>query len=158
MTTLVVDGYNAINAIHFTKKELGKSLLSARRAILVISKEYARSSGYITDVTVVFDGDTKYRGMDKRDMLRDKAQIFSKTDQGDDKIIETVRLASKKGRVVVASNDNYVRNNSRAYGASIVNVEELEKKQKKPLNINEKNLKGKIKNDITREYKKMLGL
>lgn len=158
MTTLVVDGYNAINAIHFTKKELGKSLLSARRAILAISKEYARSSGYITNVSVVFDGDTKYRGMDKLDRLRDKAQIFSKTDQGDDKIIETVRLASKKGRVVVASNDNYVRNNSRAYGASILNVEELEKKQKKPLNISEKNLKGKIKNDITREYKKMLGL
>jgi predicted RNA-binding protein with PIN domain len=158
MTTLVVDGYNAINAIHFTKKELGKSLLSARRAILVISKEYARSSGYITNVSVVFDGRTKYRDMEKKDMLRDKAQIFSKTDQGDDKIIETVRLASKKGRVVVASNDNYVRNNSRAYGASILNVEELEKKQKKPLNISEKNLKGKIKNDITREYKKMLGL
>jgi len=90
--------------------------------------------------------------------LRDKAEVFSKTDEGDDKIIETVRLASKKGKVVLASNDNYVRNNARAYGASIINVRELEKKKKAKKEVNEKNLKGKLKNQITEEYKKKLGL
>jgi len=158
MTTLVVDGYNAINAISSTKKQLDKSLLSARRSILAISKEYARSSGYITKTLVVFDGETKYRAMEKMDKLRDKAEVFSKTDEGDDKIIETVRLASKKGKVVLASNDNYVRNNARAYGASIINVRELEKKKKAKKEVNEKNLKGKLKNQITEEYKKKLGL
>jgi len=158
MITLVVDGYNAINAIPSTKKELEKSLLSARRSILLIAKEYARSSGYITDVSVVFDGRTKYRAMEKMNKLRDKAQIFSKTDKGDDKIIDTVRLASKKGRVVLASNDNYVRNNARAYGAALINSRDLEKKEKPASDPDKKSLKGKVKDKITEEYRKMLGL
>ena len=155
MTTLIVDGYNAINAISETKKLLDKNLRAARSAILAISKEYARTSGYITNVIVVFDGDDKYL-----DLPRKKSQVFSKTGQGDDKIIETINKTSRKGKVVVASNDNYVRNNGRAYGAKIINVEELKKKKIKEQtgSASGRRLKAKKQREITEEYKKMLGL
>jgi predicted RNA-binding protein with PIN domain len=86
-TTLVVDGYNAINAIPKAGKELAKSLEAARNAIIAISKEYARSSGYITDVRVVFDGDDQYRHFDGMNIPGVTFHIFSRTGKGDDKVI-----------------------------------------------------------------------
>lgn len=159
--TLVVDGYNAINAIPETKAKLEKDLYSARRAILAICREYARSSGYITDVKVVFDGRNRYRYLDVLNGARRQDQIFSSTGGGDDKIIATVKIYSSKGRVVLASNDNYVRNNARAYGASIINSEELAPKRKeKTINAADadKGLDRNLKDDITREYREELGL
>ncbi|MFH1665746.1 MAG: NYN domain-containing protein [Candidatus Omnitrophota bacterium] len=156
--TLVVDGYNAINAIPETRRELEKSLYSARKMILAISREYARSSGFITDVVVVFDGSDRFRDMG---MLRSSSEVFSGTGAGDDKIIETVKKYSSRGRVVIASNDNYVRNNSRAYGASPINVEEMVSAKKKRSATPEKHGKRidpAVKEEITREYGRELGL
>jgi len=125
-TTLVVDGYNAINAIALTKKYLANGKLeTARKTILAIVKEYARSSGYITKVKVVFDGDDQYKYLERMDITRGDDHHFSATGDCDDQLIDTVRRYSKLGRVVLASNDNYVRNNSRSFGASIINVEDL---------------------------------
>lgn len=126
-TILVVDGYNAINAIAETKKLAEKDLLSARSRIIMLTSEYTRSSGYINDFCVVFDGQDKYRHMVGLYPGRSSRQAFSLSGEGDEKIIDTVRsYSSDPGvRVVVASNDNYVRNNSRAYGASLMRSEEL---------------------------------
>ncbi|MFH1878992.1 MAG: NYN domain-containing protein [Candidatus Omnitrophota bacterium] len=96
--TLVVDGYNAINAISAVRKEMDKSLLSARQSIIALSREYARSSGYISNVRVVFDGDDKYRKDPVLNRLRGKDQVFSETGRGDDKIIQTVKECSRYGR------------------------------------------------------------
>jgi predicted RNA-binding protein with PIN domain len=155
-TTLVIDGYNAINAIPAIRKELKKDLRSARRAVILAGKEYARSSGYIDDVCVVFDGLDKYRGLERSGLPGGRGQIFSRTGKGDEKIIETVKRLSVKGRVVLASNDNYVRNNARAYGAAILDVRELAgKKKKKTEQVKSKEISKK---DITREYRKELGI
>ncbi len=161
-TTLVVDGYNAINAIPKVRKELAKSLECARKAILLLSKEYARSSGYITDVRVVFDGDDRYRHIDRMNIPGVTFQIFSRTGKGDDKVIETVRKYVDCGRVVLASNDNYIRNNARAYGAALVDVKELEGNKDKGKRIKDK-AKGKkidpsLEREITGYYMKALGL
>lgn len=161
--TLVVDGYNAINALPEVKKLLDRSLLAARREILAVSKEYARSSGYITDTKVVFDGQDKYRHLD-RIHLRGKGQVFSRTAQGDDKIIETIKNCAKKGRVVLASNDNYVRNNARAYGATPISSNELitfkgrPKKRSKPQEGKFTGVRKGVFADITKEYREHLGL
>lgn len=160
-TTLVVDGYNAINAIDETRGEIERGLRYAREAILAICAEYARSSGYITRVRVVFDGLDRYRGLDNKDISRGREQVFSGTGQGDDKIIETINKFSRLGRVVLASNDNYVRNNARAYGASIITSDELVRKR--PGRSPGKKLSGKkisspVKARITKEYREELGL
>jgi predicted RNA-binding protein with PIN domain len=120
-----------------------------------------RSSGYITDFCVVFDGQDKYRSYDRMNVGRGKSQVFSRTGDGDDKIIRTVKEYSSKNRVIVASNDNYVKNMSRGYGASHISVEELVKKKRKSKvqkRVTGKQISGKAKSRITREYKKELGL
>ncbi len=159
MTTLIVDGYNAINAIARTKELLSKSLRSARSEIIAISREYARG-GNIHDVIVVFDGNDKYADLNNNHISPRVYQVFSGTGKGDDKIIETIRKASGKGPVVLASNDNYVRNNARAYGASVIDSRDLVRKKKKTSagEAFEKKMRGKDKREITEEYKKILGI
>ncbi|MFH1846820.1 MAG: NYN domain-containing protein [Candidatus Omnitrophota bacterium] len=167
--TLVVDAYNAINAIPRVRKLIKQELYSSRKAILDISREYVRSSGYITDLKVVFDGKDKYRG---QGILHSKDHVFSATGKGDDRIIEIIKACSRKGRVVVASNDNYVRNNGRAYGASLIRSEELVKpkgigkktrglkveKRSRASKIQGKRLNADLENEITRKYGEELGL
>ncbi|MGD2278854.1 MAG: NYN domain-containing protein [Candidatus Omnitrophota bacterium] len=157
---LVVDGYNAINAIPEAAKELKKSLKAARTAILALSKEYARSSGYIKDFCVVFDGVDKHRRRDRFTIPKGGRQVFSGTGDGDEKVIETVRKYSGKGKVVLASNDNYVRNNARAYGAAIIDVRELagKKREKIKSRSGTKRIEKSLKKEITREYREELGL
>ena len=167
-TVLIVDGYNAINAIPETKKLLKENLLSARSRIIMLTSEYARSSGYITDFCVVFDGQDRYRHLERLYIPSSSKQSFSGTGEGDEKIIETVRQYSSRSgvRVVVASNDNYVRNNARGYGASLLKAEvlsggEAEPKKKKEKRLNapeEKKISAEMKEKITREYRKELGL
>lgn len=161
MTILVVDGYNAIYGIKPLKKKIKSGLLNAREAVLAISKEYARKSGYITDVKVVFDGDEKYRSVEALHTERDKAAVFSEKGEGDNKIIKLVAHYSRLGKVVLASNDNYVRNNSRSYGAVIIDVAELDIKTRKINSTDdkeEKSIDKSVMDDITKEYRKELGI
>jgi len=161
MTVLVVDGYNAMHAIPEARKRLKESLRSARDEVIAISREYARSSGFISDVRVVFDGDDRYRYLDKLDIKRDSAQVFSKTGFGDEKIIEVIKQLSCKGKVVLASNDNYVRNGARGYGASLIHSEDLlrSKKIKKQGCVSHKKSLGKsVREEITKAYRRVLGV
>ena len=159
-TTLVVDGYNAINASKEGRAALERGLKQARDYIVRVSKEYARSSGYITDVKVVFDGDDQYRYLDKMKVSR-KEQIFSDTGKGDDTIIATVRSCSEYSKVIIVSNDNYVRNWSRGY-ASVIGCDELFKKKKrrglKGGNASSKDINKGLETRITEDYRKELGI
>ena len=167
-TVLIVDGYNAIYAIPETEKLLKNNLLSARSKIIMLTSEYVRSSGYITDFCVVFDGQDRYRHLERLYLPENAKQAFSSTGEGDEKIIETIRQYSEKPRVrvVVASNDNYVRNNARGYGASLICSEDLSGRRslrKTGKNTSRfrrdvKKISKEVKEKITKEYKKELGL
>ena len=159
-TTLVVDGYNAINAIPRTRKILLEgNLEEARKVIMAMARTYARSSGYINNVFVVFDGDDKYRELDDVNPLPGD-HSFSRTNKGDDQIIATVKRYSGFSRVIIASNDNYVRNMSRGYGASLMNPEDLETAKAKGKEKKEKgkSIDKKTRDAITDEYMRELGL
>jgi predicted RNA-binding protein with PIN domain len=161
MTTLVVDGYNAIHAIPETREKLNKSLEDARDAIISICEEYVKSSGFISEVKVVFDGDEKYRYVGKEVTTRGRSQLFSAKGKGDDKVIQTVKYFSARGKVIVASNDNYVRNNARVYGAGVMDVKDLVTKRGKKASSPDKDRiypGGEIYNEITRAYRKKLGI
>jgi len=163
-TTLIVDGYNAINAIPETRKKLKDGLLDARSLLIVMTREYVRSSGYIDDFCVVFDGQDRYRHLDRL-IPRGGGQVFSRTGLGDEKIIDTVKRYSEKNRVIVASDDNFIKNMSRGYRASVISPEDLAGKKKKlrTKNKNEekhpdKKIGKKLRDSITEEYKRQLGL
>ena len=125
MKILVIDGYNVINKISYLSKIADRNLQEARQAVTELADKYKRKDGGISEVYVVFDGKDQYRNLD---ILTPKEHIFSTTGQGDRKIIETVKRASDKGIVTVVSDDNYVRNNARAYSASLLHCNQLIKK------------------------------
>lgn len=120
MKAIVIDGYNAIHNIGYLEALLDESLAEARDAITELALEYKRKVGGIAEVCVVFDGRDEYRGISSP-----RHQIFSDTGQGDRKIIRMVEKLSDKYDVIVASNDNFVRNNARAYKASTISIEEF---------------------------------
>ena len=161
-TTLIVDGYNAIYAIPEARKKLKDNLLSARSKVIMLTKEYVRSSGYITDFCVVFDGQSKYRAFDRMHARHGGKHVFSETDEGDDRIIEAIKKYAEQGRVVAASKDNYVRNNARSHGASLINSEELAGKKAKgerqEAKEEGKQIDRKTRDQITKEYMEELGL
>lgn len=123
MKALVVDGYNAIYRIPQLKKLMDKGLSRARRAITELARSYQRRCGGIGIVKVVFDGRDEFR--DKSHIAKSKEEIFSKTGCGDREIIRVVRDLSGTYDVIVASDDNFVRNNSRAQKATMISIAEF---------------------------------
>lgn len=122
MKALVIDGYNAIHKIARLEAMLDISLHEARRALTELAMEYKRKVGGISEVSVVFDGKDMYR---RQEISTPPNQVFSKSGEGDRMIIRTVERLSDRYHVVVVSDDNFVRNNSRAHRASIITVSEF---------------------------------
>lgn len=122
MKALVVDGYNAIHKIAHLEAMLDISLHEARRALTELAMEYKRKVGGISEVSVVFDGKDTYR---RQEISAPPNQVFSRSGEGDRTIIRTVERLSNRYHVVVVSDDNFVRNNSRAHRASIITISEF---------------------------------
>ena len=121
MKVLIVDGYNAIHKISELDDLLDESLEDARNAITDLAKEYQRRHGGIAEVHVVFDGKTEYRDLS----FSKPNQVFSKTGEGDRKIIRLAQDKSSEFHVIVVSDDNRVGNSCRAAGATVLSVKKF---------------------------------
>ncbi len=159
--TLIVDGYNVIMATKTGKDMMLEDLKKARDYIVRVSEKYARSTGFITRVKVIFDGDDKYRVLEELQVSNRDIQVFSEMDKCDDEIIRMSKLYVPYGRVFVVSNDNYVRNGCRPY-ASLMRPEDLfprkTKKNAKEGTIEPKRVDKKTEDRITEEYRRELGI
>lgn len=118
MKALIVDGYNAIHKIPEIDDLMDSSLKEAREAITDLAGDYKRRDGGIAEVHVVFDGKDEYRGL----YYNKPNQVFSKTGEGDRKIIRLAQDKSEKFHVIVVSDDNRVGNSCRAAGATVISV------------------------------------
>ena len=118
MKVLIIDGYNAIHKIPEVEDLLDDSLEEARSRITALAKVYQRRSGGIAEVYVVFDGRDEYRGLS----FNKPNQVFSRTGEGDKKVIRMAQEKSGQYHVIVVSDDNYVGNSSRAAGATVISV------------------------------------
>ena len=87
MKALVVDGYNAIYKIKSLKPLLDESLYEARKELTRLAMDYKRKTGGIAEVCVVFDGKDDYRDLS---VSAPAHQVFSKSGEGDKKIIQMV--------------------------------------------------------------------
>lgn len=121
MNVLIVDGYNAIHRIPEIEGLLDDSLKEARAAITDLAKEYQRKTGGISEVFVVFDGKDEYGGLS----FNPPSQVFSKTGEGDKKIVRMAQEKSDRFHVIVVSDDNYVGNSCRAAGVTVVAVKKF---------------------------------
>lgn len=122
MKALVVDGYNAVHKIPRIGKLADKSLLEARNAVTKLARQYKARCGGVDKTYVVFDGKDEYRFQHQAGLPE---QVFSRTGEGDRKIIKVVSELSSQYHVIVVSDDNFVINNSRAYNATVISVSEF---------------------------------
>ncbi|MDD5439581.1 MAG: NYN domain-containing protein [Candidatus Omnitrophica bacterium] len=122
MKALVVDGYNAACKIPYVRALMDKDLKAARDGVSRLAEDYSRRKGGFARVMVVFDGRNEYRHPFDH---CDRKKRFSRTGEGDAEVISAVRSLSKKYNVEVVSDDNFVRNNARAYNARPVSVREF---------------------------------
>jgi len=116
---LLIDGYNIINRIPELQSSLDLGLENARSRLAIQISTWSQTHPAI-ECVIVFDGDLQYAG-GRDNRLACIRCIFSRSAHGgDDEIIRFVR--GYKGRtsdITVVSDDNNVRNNCRAHGASI---------------------------------------
>jgi len=117
---LLIDGYNVINRIPELKLRLDGDLENARIGLALMISTWSHNHPAF-ECVIIFDGDLQYAG--GRDVrLGGIRCIFSRTSHGgDDEIIRFVKnFKGRKFDIIVVSDDNKVRNNCHAHGASVV--------------------------------------
>lgn len=154
MKALVVDGYNAIYKIPRLKRLLDQSLAQARKGITEMARNYKRRCGGIGKICVVFDGKDEFRN--RLDVAKSADEVFSMTGCGDKEIIRVVGDLSSEYDVIVASDDNFVRNNSRAQRATLITVDEFAAMGEKKKPVKKEAPRRKINIDAASEIDKEL--
>ena len=116
---LLVDGYNVINRVPEFKASLDGGLENARNRLALQISTWSQTHPAF-ECVIVFDGDPQYA--DSRDQNPAGIRcIFSQTSHGgDEEIIQFVKnFRGRTSDITVVSDDNKVRNNCLAHGASV---------------------------------------
>lgn len=160
---VIIDGYNFIHAVPFLESKLSGGLRSARNCLINQCVKWRAGRGNIDSIIVVFDGSSSV-GFGEKEVYSGVEVFFTETgEEADDKIVE-ILSGLPRGGVYVVSNDVYVNNNARAYGAGVLSglqfydFAEKKKAMSGALQPERKNLTPQIADEITREYKKYFGI
>ena len=122
---LIVDGYNAIHQIPELRARLKRGLEFSRSGLAGLVSSWNRNHpGF--DCRIVFDGNNSAPGPAKT-TINGVSCFFTRTkSEADDEILRNVReYRGDKAAITVVSDDNYVRNNSKAHGAQVQSVSYL---------------------------------
>lgn len=159
----ILDAYNVIHKIKALEAALSRDLRAAREALIAFCQALLQRRGDISKMVLVFDGKTEFN--DLSHPAPPKIQlIFSNTGEpADERIVEVLEKLGKNARKCVVSDDNFVRNQARAYQAPVMSVAEFEKLGRPPgtnaaLPSSKSHLSSSAAAKITAEYKKKLGL
>ncbi|MCQ9207490.1 MAG: NYN domain-containing protein [Omnitrophica bacterium] len=159
MKKIIVDGYNAIHKIPEMSNELDKSLSAARTALAMHMASW-RGKGMYSRALIAFDGQDSVMKGSSQVKLCGIDCVFARTrEKADNLIIRMVRDAKDASKITVVSDDNYVRNNSRAHGAEVKSVAFLRSptgKQNNPSGAANKNIATERAQAITDEYEEYL--
>ena len=161
---LLIDGYNVINRVPELQASLDGGLQNARNRLALQVSSWSHEHPAV-ECVIVFDGDFQYMGgRDQR--LAGIRCIFSLARHGGDaELIRFVR--DHKGKtpdITVVSDDNNVRNNCRAHGASVQTSSYIMTgKTRRPgpqgkIPADGKGIDKKAAADIDKELRKKFGL
>jgi predicted RNA-binding protein with PIN domain len=116
---LLIDGYNVINRLSELKTSLNGGLENARNKLAFLISRWSKQHPAVESV-IIFDGDVRFSG-GREQRLAGIRCLFSQTSHGgDDAIIRFVRdYQGRTSDITVVSDDNNVRNNCRAHGATV---------------------------------------
>ena len=161
---LVVDGYNVINRLPELKPSLEGGLENAQNRLALQISTWSRSHPDF-NCLIVFDGNPQHGGAGVQRLAGVRC-IFSRTPHGGDAaIIGFVRdHEGRKSDITVVSDDNHVRNNCRAHGATVRPSGFILIKKSRPAGsrgkfpADGKDIGRKAAAEIDREMKKKFGL
>jgi predicted RNA-binding protein with PIN domain len=161
---LLIDGYNVINRGQALKSSLDGGLENARNKLAILVSHWSHTHPAF-ECVIVFDGDHKVAGGSLH-RLNGIRCIFSRSSHGgDEEIIRFVRdFGGRSSDITVVSDDNNVRNNCRALGASVQPSSYLitEKKRRPQVGAKSsadgKGLDKKTASEIDKELRKKFGL
>ena len=163
MTTLILDGYNVAHAVPELARQLDGSLQAARDALVALCQQYRAKRGDIGKVYVVFDGRNAEVFGAREQTQGGVTVLFSqKPEEADARILRVIE--SQRSRCVVVSNDNEVSNNARAFGASVLSVQQFYEQARQgtarrahhPTSPGKADLPAGTARQITEDYRKHL--
>lgn len=161
----ILDAYNVIHKSRSFAAALDRELREARESLAEACAALKRTRGGISGFILVFDGRSEFR--DLTHAAPPGVQIvFSETgESADERITELLETLPPKPDKCVVSDDNFVRNQARAFCAKSISVSEFEilldpSRARTPARsaVSEKHLPSFIASKITEEYRKTLGL
>ncbi len=162
----VVDGYNVIHAVPELERKLDQSLRSARDALVALCRTIQSLRGDVQKVVIVFDGSSAFRDLPQENFPGVEILFTESGEDADDRILDVLREKSPGQNFCIVSNDNYVSNHARAFGAermTAVRFQALAAPRKKTLQRpgaaeTGEELPGSIARKLTEDYKRYLGL
>ena len=163
MKCLIIDGYNAISKIEEFDAKKDISLEASRLSFIKALADFGHRNRSFDKIIVVFDGRSESMGLG-RETYGGIEVLFSNNGKDADKvIIDMLKISSGKNKVMVASDDNSIKNHSRAFSCETMSIEKLEdliilKKKAQKSKIIEKDIGDKDQDAITNELKKYWGV
>ena len=160
---LLIDGYNVINRLASLQPSPDGGLENAREKLdRLVAAWRAAHRGF--DCVIVFDGRDEFAGSGPQ-RLHGVRTVFSRVAHGGDaEIIRFVRdYHGRPSDITVVSDDNHVRNNSRAHGAKVEPASYLKVDERRPAvhrkpHAPARGLDPKAVAEINRELRKKYGL
>jgi predicted RNA-binding protein with PIN domain len=162
----ILDAYNVLHKMRRFGPALDQNLRTGREALIAACVSLMQARGDVTSVILVFDGRSEFRDLPQQ-VPRGIRLVFSETgEDADERIPVILEELAKQSQKCVVSDDNSVRNHARAYGVKSISVAEFEiliqtgenKGKKKSAGADKSSLPSNLADEITREYKKKLGL
>lgn len=127
MKHLIIDGYNAISKIREFDAKKDISLESSRLSFIKALMDFRRMNRRFAKIIVVFDGKGDGLGLE-RESYGDVEVVFSnKAKDADKTIVDMLKVSSKNSKITVASDDNFIKNHTRAFGSYSMSIKELKK-------------------------------
>lgn len=163
MKCLIIDGYNAISKIKEFDVKKDISLEASRLSFIRALSDFRQRNRLFDKIIIVFDGKGEGLGL-ARETYGNVEVLFSNKDRDADKaIVDMLKISSQKNKLTVSSDDNFIKNHTRAFGCEAMSIKKLEdlislKKKASKSKIIEKDLGNKDQDDITNELKKYWGV
>lgn len=162
----ILDAYNVIHKTPALAAALDQDLRRAREALIHLCSEWAGSRGGISKIILVFDGKSQFRDLPQSSPAKIEL-VFSETGEAaDERIVAVMEDLGEKAAKCVVSDDNFVRNQARAFKARALSVREFNqniigggtKSKNAKSSSSKRSLSNKEADEITAAYKRYLGL
>ena len=156
---MIIDGYNAIAKIRQLEAKKDISLEVSRMHFIRVLLDFMSRKMVFDRIFLVFDSKEKEVGV-RSESYGDIKILYAMHDKdADNVIVDLLRKSKDEDAIMVASDDNFVRNHTRVYKKVIMSIKELEdlivlKKKSSSGKIKDKELHSHKVKDINEELKR----